>query len=584
MNNIIEITNLDKKFFLYNTPRSRLLHFLGLVKSNTESVQEYYALKNINLNIKKGEKLGIIGKNGSGKSTLLKILSGVLSKSSGNININGKIQSILEIGTGFYPDLSGRQNVRSYLIQMGLSGKNLEEAMDEVLDFAEVDEFLDQPIKFYSTGMRARLMFSTILSMNPDILILDEVLSVGDAYFVSKSFERINKLIKDGNKTLILVSHDLYSATKICDRFVLLDQGKILMDKKGLEVVHFYEKLIKNEEEQRILKRKITNIKDEKIKQVGSKKTLFGILPDRSKIFPKIKKIKFYDLKDPNIFYEIDYSLNEKIDDKINFVFDSSSIWLKKKDDENKNYLTFKNYGSITNKAEILIDDYQNLFVENNEVVVEIEYIAEDSLNFEINISNNNISFQDQSKFEKNTTKLELNLKILNNEKLEINKSAKYGVKNIEILNLEILNKDKNKQYNFEIYDEMYIKFDYEINDPNINEKSEVLISFYKSEDPYATNRYLLNNYNFNFKNNSTGSIILKINSLQNGPGIYKVNISIRKENYSDSFLSNKFFTISEGVYDQHNRLYEFKINHSNKKINNGVTFISNNYEWINDK
>jgi hypothetical protein len=130
----------------------------------------------------------------------------------------------------------------------------------------------------------------------------------------------------------------------------------------------------------------------------------------------------------------------------------------------------------------------------------------------------------------------------------------------------------------------MYIKFNYEINDPEINEKSEVVISFFKSEDPYAANRYILNDYNFNFKNNSVGSIILKINSLQNGPGIYKVNISVRKENYSDSFLSNKFFTISEGVYDQHNRLYEFKINNSKKKINNGVNFISNNYEWINDK
>ena len=220
MNKVIEITELCKNFYLYKNPRVRLLHFLGLVKKNSNSIKEFSALKNINITINKGEKVGIIGKNGSGKSTLLKILSGVLSKTSGDVKVEGKVQSILEIGTGFYPELTGRQNVQGHLVQMGFNGKDLSEAVQKVLEFAEIDEYLDQPFKFYSTGMKTRLMFSTIISLSPDILILDEVLSVGDAYFVGKSFNKINQLISDGNKTLILVSHDIYSLSKICNRFI----------------------------------------------------------------------------------------------------------------------------------------------------------------------------------------------------------------------------------------------------------------------------------------------------------------------------------------------------------------------------
>ena len=193
----------------------------------------------VSFQVKQGEMIGLIGKNGSGKSTLLKILTGVLDKTAGEVTVKGKISSILELGTGFHPDYTGRQNIFMGGLCLGMSRQEIENKLHWIIDFSELQEFVDQPIRTYSTGMKARLAFSTAICMDPDVLFIDEALSVGDAKFQRKCFDMISQIRAKG-KTIILVSHDLNTVSSFCDRAILLNEGRIIKDGEPREVIKEY--------------------------------------------------------------------------------------------------------------------------------------------------------------------------------------------------------------------------------------------------------------------------------------------------------------------------------------------------------
>ena len=252
---VIRATNLGKVYRLYTTPHHRFLDMLGLLRSKGKYT-EHHALSGINLEIRRGEKVAIIGRNGAGKSTLLKLISNVSEPSSGTLEVNGDARALLQVGSGFHPDFTGRENVYGYLAYLGITGKEAEKRFSEIVDFAELEEYIEQPLKTYSTGMGVRLMFSTSTSVAPDILVLDEVLSVGDAYFSHKSFERIRDLSERNGTTLLLVTHDVYSAARLCPRMIWLDRGHVLIDGASPTVITAYEDSIREQEEQRLRKRK----------------------------------------------------------------------------------------------------------------------------------------------------------------------------------------------------------------------------------------------------------------------------------------------------------------------------------------
>lgn len=237
----LTMENVSKFYKLYPSPQDRLKEALNPFGKIYHS--KYYALKDINLKIKKGEVLGIVGKNGSGKSTLLKIISGVLGGYSGNINVNGKVSALLELGSGFNPEFSGVQNIYFYGTILGLSRKYIDEKLKEIIEFADIGEFIDQPLKVYSSGMKARLGFAVAININPDILILDEVLAVGDAFFQRKCFAKMDEFFKSG-KTIILVSHDAQSIVKLCSRAILLHNNEIIMSDRPKNVIDRYNKLL----------------------------------------------------------------------------------------------------------------------------------------------------------------------------------------------------------------------------------------------------------------------------------------------------------------------------------------------------
>jgi len=238
---MIKITNLVKEYKMFARKKDRLLEamFPSFVHKHTT----FKAVNNLNVEIKKGEMLGILGRNGAGKSTLLKMITGVVNPTSGIIEVNGKISSLLELGAAFNPDLTGVENIYQHGQVMGLTNEQIEATKQSVIDFADIGEHLYQPVKTYSSGMFARLAFACAINVNPDILIVDEVLSVGDMAFQLKCFKKFEQFKKEG-KTILFVSHSVADILENCSRVIVLNAGEKIFDGGTKDGVELYKKLI----------------------------------------------------------------------------------------------------------------------------------------------------------------------------------------------------------------------------------------------------------------------------------------------------------------------------------------------------
>lgn len=241
---VIRIHHLEKMYKLYEKPVDRLKESLGFTKKKL--YKEHYALRDISFEVKQGETVGIIGTNGAGKSTILKIITGVLSPTSGEVTVNGRISALLELGAGFNGEYTGIENVYLNGTMLGFSKEEIDAKLDEILKFADIGEFVHQPVKTYSSGMFVRLAFAVAINIEPEILIVDEALSVGDVFFQSKCFHKFEEFKKLG-KTILFVSHDLSSIQKYCDRAILLDKGSKLAEGTPKEIIGIYKKVLVNQ-------------------------------------------------------------------------------------------------------------------------------------------------------------------------------------------------------------------------------------------------------------------------------------------------------------------------------------------------
>jgi ABC-type polysaccharide/polyol phosphate transport system ATPase subunit len=249
---VVRARDLAKVYRLYATPRHRLLDVLGLLPRRSAGVREHAALCDVTFDVRRGEKVAIIGRNGAGKSTLLRLVTHATAPTSGTLDVRGESQALLQIGTGFHPDLTGRENALAYLSHLGVTGADAPARMAEVTAFAELEEYIDQPLKTYSSGMAMRLMFAAATVIAPSLLVIDEVLGVGDAYFAKKSFDRIAELCSCDGTTLLLVTHDIYNAARLCDRMLWMDRGRIVLDERPDVVITAYEDSIRRQEERRL--------------------------------------------------------------------------------------------------------------------------------------------------------------------------------------------------------------------------------------------------------------------------------------------------------------------------------------------
>lgn len=241
---VIKVSNLSKVYKMYAKPVDRLKESLSPFRKSYH--YDHYALNDISFEIKKGEIVGIIGKNGSGKSTLLKIITGVLSPTSGNVTVNGKVSALLELGAGFNPEYTGMENIYFNGMVMGFTRDEMEKKVQSIIDFADIGEFINQPVKTYSSGMFARLAFAVAINVEPEILIIDEALSVGDMYFQAKCMTRLKEMFAKG-VTVIFVTHDTDSIKSLCNRTLYLNKGNFICYGPSEEVVDLYSKSVREE-------------------------------------------------------------------------------------------------------------------------------------------------------------------------------------------------------------------------------------------------------------------------------------------------------------------------------------------------
>jgi len=247
---VISVENLGKQYTIghqqerYSTLRDTLTKsitgMLNLLHQKKMEKETIWALKNINLEIKQGELLGIIGRNGAGKTTLLKILSRITNPTEGRVRLRGRVGSLLEVGTGFHPELTGRENIYLNGAILGMKKAEIEHKFDEIVAFAEIEKFLDTQVKFYSSGMYMRLAFSVAAHLEPEILLVDEVLAVGDAVFQTKCLAQMGEIHRQG-KTILFVSHNMNTVGSVCQRGIVLDEGRVVFDGRIQDAINFYE-------------------------------------------------------------------------------------------------------------------------------------------------------------------------------------------------------------------------------------------------------------------------------------------------------------------------------------------------------
>lgn len=314
MDTVIEIKNITKIYNLYNKPSDRLKEALFSRKSRHT---EFAALNDVSFDVCKGEILGIIGKNGSGKSTILKIITNVLTPTSGECIVKGKIAALLELGAGFNMEYTGIENIYLNGQMIGFSKEEMDKKLQDIIDFADIGEHIFQPVKTYSSGMFARLAFSVAISVDPDILIVDEALSVGDVFFQNKCYRRFEEF-RDKGKTILFVTHDMGSVIRYCNRCVLLNAGKKVGEGKPLEMVDLYKRIMVgqwNESEEknstiensidstninvnRLWKEQISTNPDMEVYGDGRAEIIdFGIFSDSGNIGNNVYKGDYYTVK-----------------------------------------------------------------------------------------------------------------------------------------------------------------------------------------------------------------------------------------------------------------------------------------------
>lgn len=326
---VISVQNIKKVYKLYDKPIDRLKEAFHFTRKIYHT--DHFALKGVSFEINKGETLGLIGKNGSGKSTLLKIITGVLTPTSGTVNSTGRIAALLELGAGFNPEYTGIENIYLNGTMMGYSREEMETKVPAIMEFADIGQFIHQPVKTYSSGMFARLAFSVAINVDPDILIVDEALSVGDIFFQSKCYRKFEEFAEKG-KTILFVSHDMGSIIKYCDRSIVLNEGELIAEGPSRDMVDLYKKIVSKNfsteeaqaiepeevtEEKVLWKEKLGNL-NPKFLDYGNKKAeiidyaLFdgtGAIMStvsQNETFSLKMKVKFYDqIREPIFAYTI---------------------------------------------------------------------------------------------------------------------------------------------------------------------------------------------------------------------------------------------------------------------------------------
>jgi lipopolysaccharide transport system ATP-binding protein len=564
---VIVAEHLTKVYRLYARPQERILDILGVRKGR--DFTEHYALDDLTLSIKGGERVGLIGRNGAGKSTFLKIVSGVTTPTSGSLHVEGSARALLEIGTGFHPEFTGRENAKAYLAQLGVSGREATTTINEIIDFAELEEYIDQPLKTYSTGMKVRLMFSTSTVMAPELLILDEVLGVGDAYFSKKSFDRINEMCFRGGTTLLLVSHDIYTAGRICDRMVWLEKGRILFDGDPKDAIKAYEGSIRQQEEARLRHKSLRAL--ERADQTAAERAGTDGQSDTS-IHLEVTVPPDHALEQPIWFSAVRLlkgngelaALPVTVDnpegastlDKEGSRWGPVTEWTGISARPMQEFGSpFRKVGGLFTLSERVKDDVLQ------DMIVELAWGAEEQTELMVTCrTGDRIVLQQLVTVGGEgwqVTRLSFAEPIISPE-FGRGGSALFGTGAVHIRDVELRDGSGNEAFSFWHGEEFHLSFGYEIRDPALDEHCDIVVAILRGGVDTAC-RLFTRSLWLSYSETPTGRIEVGLEKLLLGSGEYSISVLIAREGYFEQ-QGHLFYSINPDVHVSIRDMVDFSV------------------------
>lgn len=576
---LIHAQGLTKTYQLAKKPTAKLAGLFGKRKTQTEFAPEkvHHAVRGVDLEVNRGEKVALIGRNGAGKSTLLKLITGVIKPTSGELDVRGKSHALLSLGAGFHPDFTGRANAYAFLAHMGYSGKRADALVEEAIEFAEIEEYIDQPQKTYSTGMSARLMFAVSTAVDPELLVIDEVLGVGDAYFQHKSFERIRELCAAKDTTLILVSHDIYSAMRLVDRAIWIDQGRVLADGEPSEVVNVYENSIRLQEDAR-QKQKLAMAFRRDLNLRKAMMPAFievrarGNEPARSPVY--FSDMTLYLPGGTDLLLPI--MEREKRSVRLNDDYSAQLLphtpWGEVVDIDGSATRAWNNFGAVDHKVGVVIFPHdqkasdeldQSRFstrVRANDVVdADIVYIGptgEERILQQLLLEPN--AWQEISIGLKEGSTVEPVRPAAAEGSAKSKSASRQGSGRIVLTGFHSFDVNGHETYTLEHGKPATFGFDYFINDPELDENSQIILVLKKNgvED---TMRIKGDDVHFDARKARTGRFTAHLEAMRLGTGRYTLTIMIAKKHYFENQIGI-FFAINPDVYDVNTACIEFDV------------------------
>jgi lipopolysaccharide transport system ATP-binding protein len=571
----IRATGLKKVYRLYTKPAYRFRDIFGLLGHVPGAFTEHAALDGVDLTIGRGEKVAIIGRNGAGKSTFLKLVTRVIQPSSGTLDVTGHVHALLQIGTGFHPDFTGRQNVYAYLAQLGVTGAQADRRCADVIAFAELEEYIDQPVKSYSTGMTVRLMFSASTAITPDLLVLDEVLGVGDAYFAHKSYERIRELCDRKGTTLLLVTHDIYSAVKLCGRTIWLDRGRVLMDGDSPEVVKAYEDSIRQQEENRL-----------RLSKQARVRTLQTSASARETTTPVLLEVYAQDNHPqpcPVYFSRLELALGVARDERRAALplgpldadaFDErmpshlqreGTCWGEPLDWHGRPARALLNYGSPFHKIAGVIEvALAEPDVTSGHLVAEVDYWSEQPCRLQARafIGRREVPLGPLPPSDGSwvTFRVPIDGESIEPQALtgQVNTSGRHGTGGIVVLDVTAGLDSGEESYVFQHGAPANIFIRYQVNDPALREHAQVLLAFHR-DGVVDTCRMMTRGLLFDGSRGGRGAVRVHVPGLMLANGTYTVTVMIAKEGYYDR-EQTRYFSLNPEVYTCLSRVIEIVV------------------------
>jgi lipopolysaccharide transport system ATP-binding protein len=558
---VIRARDLRKVYRLYAKPGHRILDLFGLLRAGG-AYTEHAALEELSLDIRRGEKVAVIGANGAGKSTFLKLVTGVTEPTSGTLDVHGKVHALLQIGTGFHPDFTGRQNVYAYLAQLGIAGGRAEQLCAEIIDFAELESYIDQPVKTYSTGMGVRLMFSTSTAITPDLLVLDEVLGVGDAYFAHKSFERMRELCEGQGTTLLLVTHDIYSATKLCPRVIWIHRGRVLMDGEAATVVKAYEDSIRQQEEQRLRARKQQRLRA--LEAAGAAKTV------TSHVLLEIQARNNEPQPCPVYFSRV------QLTDGVNAVAElplaagsardgshlelETSCWGEPKEIDGRPTRPMLNYGTPFHKVAGVLAVPATMDVDSLRVHVDYWSEAPCQLRLRAYLDGRERDLGALPPVSGHWGSADAPLAASASAELTsgISLTGRHGTGAISVLDVRTLDAEGRETHYFRHGDAFTLQVHYQINKPDLKERAQVLIAIHR-DGITDTCRIWTRELEFDAVTRRRGIAQLHLPRMFLASGTFTITVMVAQEGYYDRAQS-RYFSLNPEVYTCLSRVTEIVV------------------------